>query len=264
MKSYIPFTYLDTLTTGANKPILSRGIDEEGERQSVVVKLMDSERMNAGAALKETVGAILARRLGLNSPEPFIVNVTPEFIQSRVEQEGYMRLANSAGLNYGCKNIEGLELFRPNSNLGKKLKDEALKIFYFDMLIQNTDRTNSVGGKPNLFLIGKDFWLLDHELAFSFLVPLIGRPPSEPWEFTDFDNNMVGNHILYRHLKGKTLNFAILDSFLKPLDLEFWEDLREAIPNVWDTGDFNLIKNHINQIKENEEKFIEQIKNLLS
>lgn len=191
IKSYVPFLYLGTLEAGANKPILTRGVDVEGIKRNIVVKLMDGERMSPASALKEVVGATLARRVGLKSPEPFIVDVNHDFIQSRLEMEGYMRLANSAGLNYGCENIEGLELFRPNSNLGKKLKDEALKIFYFDMLIQNTDRTSSVGGKPNLFIIGKDFWLLDHELAFSFLVPLIGRPPSEPWEFTDFDNNEI-------------------------------------------------------------------------
>jgi len=263
IKSYVPFLYLGTLEAGANKPILTRGVDDEGIKISIVVKLMDGERMSPASALKEVVGAILARRVGLKSPEPFIVDVNHYFIQSRLQMEGYTRLVNSAGLNYGCKYIEGLELFRPDSVLQKQQEDEALKIFYFDMLIQNPDRAHA-RGKPNLFAIGTDFWLLDHELAFSFLVPIIGRPKSEPWAFNDSDKDLIENHILYRHLKGKTLNFAILDSFLDPLDIAFWDELKEVIPPDWDTGDFELIKNHIDQIKENKENFIEQIKNLLS
>lgn len=55
-----------------------------------------------------------------------------------------------------------------------------------------------------------------------------------------------------------------MDSFLETLDLEFWEELREAIPTDWNLPDLELIRNHIEQIKENKENFIEQIKNLLS
>jgi len=154
-------------------------------------------------------------------------------------------------------------LVGPNDILDIGLYDQALKIFYFDLLIQNPDRT-TVHGKPNLFTTGLDLWVLDHELAFSFLDLIVGRLPTEPWEFNDSDRNMIEHHILFNQLKGKKLDFSILDGFLDPINDTFWVDLGKIIPKEWLNLDFDNISKHINAIRENQTLFINQIKMRLS
>ena len=173
--------YIQTLGSGTNKPILVRAVNDAGFKDDVVVKLMDSERMNPTAAMKELVGSLLAAELNLNTPIPYLSEITKEFINSQLGQPEYTRLQNSEGINFSTKNIRGLVEFGPFEDLAASLRNEALKIFYFDLLIQNPDRT-ILHGKPNLFTTGSDLWVLDHEIAFSFLGPLIGRPPTEPWD----------------------------------------------------------------------------------
>lgn len=263
MVTFFPFSYIETLGSGTNKPILTRAMDKENNREDIVIKLMDSERMDANAALKETVGAYLALELDLNTPYPLIAEISVEFSNSLLGNSEYSRVKNSIGKNFASKNIEGLELFSAYNTLPIGLQDEALKIFYFDLLIQNPDRT-TVNGKPNLFTSGKNFWILDHEIAFSFLFPIFGRPKTEPWEFTDLDKNMIENHVLYKKLKGKSLNFDILDNYLDSLNEDFWLNLSRIVPSEWLSEDFSKIAEHISSIRENQNLFINQVKLILS
>ena len=138
-----------------------------------------------------------------------------------------------------------------------------MKIFAFDLAIQNPDRTK-VYGKPNLFTTGTDLWVLDHEIAFSFLVPLIGRPSTNPWQIHANDMQMVENHVLYDKLKPKKLDFAVLEGFLDDIDDEFWDIVGEDLPNEWASDELQKIKTHITAIKDNQEEFIKQIKAILS
>jgi len=131
------------------------------------------------------------------------------------------------------------------------------------LVIQNPDRTIK-NGKPNLFTSGKSFWILDHEIAFSFLFPIIGRPKTNPWELTDFDKNMIENHVLYKKLKGKSLNFDILDNYLDSLNEDFWLNLSRIAPSEWVSEDFDKIAEHVSSIRENQSLFINQVKLILS
>jgi len=263
LEHYFPTNYIQTLSTGANKPILTRAVNRfSGIKEDIVVKLMDSERMGPNAAMKEITASFIAMKLGLKTPTPYICEINDLFINSRSGTTDYVRIKNSKGLNFATKNIVGLEQFGPHDILDSKLYPEALKIFSFDLMIQNPDRT-TVHGKPNLFTTGHDLWILDHELAFNFLIPLIGRTATNPWEFSPDDKNMIENHILFKKLKKKRLDFSLLDNFLDKINDTFWLNLIKIVPNKWLDDDFKKIKNHINSIKENQESFVNQIKVLL-
>ena len=222
LKEIHPLIFSKTLESGTNKPVLCRAVDEDGNKEDVVIKLIAGERMNESAFLKEFVGSKLADKLGLNTPEPFIALVSQDFIDSQEGEIHHNSLNASRGKNYSTKYIQGLETIGQFDKLHKKQTSDALKIFAFDLAIQNPDRTK-VYGKPNLFTTGTDLWVLDHEIAFSFLVPLIGRPSTNPWQIHANDMQMVENHVLYDKLKPKKLDFAVLEGFLDDIDDEFWD-----------------------------------------
>ncbi len=219
--------------------------------------------MNSDAFLRELVASRLAKALSLMTPEPCLAVIVEEFAESQHGSALYQRLLSSIGTHFSTHYIPGLQLFGKYDRLTPKQYDGALKIFIFDLLIQNPDRT-IVHGKPNLFTTGADLWILDHELAFSFLLPIVGRPQTEPWQIHASDINMIQNHVLYAKLKGKKLNFAILEDFLNPLQNEWWEDLRGEIPDDWHSAQFEQIRAHVLAVRDNQKTFLAQVKNLLS
>lgn len=95
-------------------------------------------------------------------------------------------------------------------------------------------------------------------------MPIIGRPKTNPWEIHSKDLTMIRNHILYGKLKGKKLNFSVLDNYLDRFDDDFWNNLLKIIPESWMSEDFDKIVNHIKEIRVHQQAFIAQIKNILS
>jgi hypothetical protein len=170
-----------TFESGANKPVLCRAVNQNGIKEDIVIKLLHGERMSNDAFQKESIASRLATGLQLKTPEPYIAIISDEFVESQLGQLHYDTLRLSKGKNYSTKYIQGLEIIGEFDKLNKKQINDALKIFVFDLLIQNPDRTIK-HGKPNLFTTGTDLWVLDHEIAFSFLVPIIGQPKTNSWE----------------------------------------------------------------------------------
>ena len=73
----------EVMATGANTPQLIRGVCiENGEKSNYVVKYLAAGRMYVGAYAKELMGVCIASQLGLNVPEPVMVHVTKEFIET--------------------------------------------------------------------------------------------------------------------------------------------------------------------------------------
>ncbi len=260
---YYPTNYIKTLGTGTNKPILVHAMDKDGNRDEMVVKLLESERMDRHANLRELVATLIAQKLKINIPEAAQISINNDFVQTLFGQYEHGRVQKSIGLNFGCKYLEDLQQMSVYDDLKKTQTKDALKIFYFDMMIQNADRT-IVGGKPNLFYKNDQLWILDHELAFTFLFPIIGRASTEPWIINESDKNMVENHILYSKLKNNISDFSSLEDILVPLTSEFWRETESDIPIEWMSEDFAKIKDHINSINDNSHSFLKQIITLLS
>lgn len=263
IKVFYPTNYIKTLGNGTNKPILVHAIDEDGNKLELVVKLLESERMDINANLRELTATIIAQRLEIPIPDAAVINVNNDFVETLINNSEYKRVNSSIGLNFGCTYLEDMQQISTSDELKVTKISQALKIFYFDMMIQNADRT-FVGGKPNLFFKDDQLVILDHELAFTFLFPIIGRPNSEPWIINKFDKKMVENHVLYSKLKNNVKDFSTLEGILVPLSSEFWNDAKSQIPLEWISEDFNKIKDHINAIKDNSVAFLDQIITLLS
>lgn len=192
---FTPLMILKTMGTGANEPVLMRAVDRSGVKSDVVVKLISSERMDADRSMRELVGSFMALHIGLNAPAPCLTLIDATTAELAHTAKLKQRLTDSQGLNFSSLNIEDLVLRVKSDTLSKNLRSDALKVFVFDLLIQNPDRTIGPGGKTNFFTTGDDLWVLDHELAFSYLDLIF--PPAEPWVFTAADlDGFIKKHVL--------------------------------------------------------------------
>jgi hypothetical protein len=86
---------------------------------------------------------------------------------------------------------------------------DAVQIYAFDMLIQNPDRR---GDNPNCGNFRGRLVAYDHEMAFSFLYPIVGG--GEPWEVPSFAR---------RHIFHPPLAVAARNSGVD------WQPVRRAI-----------------------------------
>lgn len=71
---------LDSFETGANKPLLIRGVDNNGNKGDYVVKFRRAERMSAEASMRELLAAFIAKQMQIPVINPAIVNVSRAFI----------------------------------------------------------------------------------------------------------------------------------------------------------------------------------------
>lgn len=256
-----PEMYHETLGSGANKPMLITGVDEKtGQSDDYVVKIKAGERMGPDASFRELLACFLAMEVGIPVVKPAAVNIDNEFVLTVNDREENKRLQSSIGLNFGSTYVKNKQVIPKNGVLNDKQVKYGLDIFWFDMLIQNLDRTFE---KQNLFSSGNEIIIFDHELAFSFLI-LIGGDP-EPWVVT---RNKLGNWndlFLPSKIHKKKINADDISERLDKLEDKFWNKAEELIPTDWyNEVYFNKIKHHIELVRSHKENFIHHLQMLLS
>jgi hypothetical protein len=82
-------------------------------------------------------------------------------------------------------------------------------------------------------LQNKEIYLIDHELAFSFLYDIF--PSSMPWQLTTTEAFTATNHVFYNFLKGKSYNFTDFLEKLLIFGPTFWQAVRNQLPQSWQT-----------------------------
>ena len=235
--------FMKPLTESANKPFVILGINKSSlEKNEYVVKLNNSQRMSANAALREIIGSLIAIELGIPTPLPVIIEISNEFVQTRKGFDDYLRFSQSIGINFGNKflgdNVIQFMPVIPESYEGlKKLLQE---VFIFDVFIENTDRKVNT---PNLMMKDHIVYVIDHEIAFSFIHALF--PNNKPWIFNNEIYELIRIHCLYSNLKGKKfLTNDFFEEFSK-LNDTFWTKAYELLPNQWKLNDFSKIRDYL-------------------
>jgi len=144
----IATTYQTSLTTGRTTPGVFICEDANGNSAGeYVVKLKSNLETGNAGLLRETVGNLLANELGIDAPEPAIVEIPIELADGVADPRVAQAVQQSIGLNFGSKNLSGGYYAWPDEKtVPTSLKQLANDIFVFDALIQNPDRRR---GKPN-------------------------------------------------------------------------------------------------------------------
>lgn len=173
---------------------------QTGERVEAVVKLKDGERMGDGRSHAcELMGAWLAREMNILVPEPNVVEISGDLHKSLQGSSFYSRVKRSIGLNFGSQNLLNMTQPDQREELKRSHIIDAQRIFLFDLMIINPDRTPV---KVNMLSDQKHIFAIDHELAFT-AIPFLFPSRATPWQLNQYDVETVNNGILKPLIQGK-------------------------------------------------------------
>ncbi|HLZ85955.1 MAG TPA: HipA family kinase [Puia sp.] len=250
---------IESFETGANRPLLIRGVDAAGNKGDYVVKFLGAERMSTEACMRELLAAFIAAQMEIQVVNPVIVNISQDFVDLLKGNSAWQYASKSLGYNYGSEYIKRHSIIIPAQDLNHHQLYYAQTIFAFDVTIQNPDRTIE---KPNMLTEGTEIVIYDHELAFSFVMDIFPNP--KPWELRQADLEWIGRHCLLPKIKGKEYDFEEFSNRFNNLDENFWAIARSLIPKEWLSDQFDRIKQHFSAICNNKDAFIIELKKLMS
>lgn len=221
------------LKGGSTQPCLLLVASHNGKPiGSYVVKIFkyrNIEQLNGTA--KEVYANVLARHFELSVPQGALIEVEQWLINELKKLPEYAGWDITEGVYFGTSYIEGGIDYTEAVKNKISIWDKE-NIFAFDALIRNTDRTPR---KQNLFLIGEQPHVIDHELALKIIAPFEEDLRQKNWAF------LVANP------KGsKHLFLDDLSNFHKkePITFDqFAENLRNLKPE-------RLLRNEAEQLAE--------------
>ena len=116
------------------------------------------------ALIAEIIVGLLAREVGLPTPEIALVEIVDEFGRSEPDPEIQDLLRASHGLNFGARYLDGAFNFDANAAVDFISPELAARIVWFDAFVSNPDRTHR---NPNLMVCGRKPFLIDHGAALD-------------------------------------------------------------------------------------------------
>lgn len=254
VSNVIATTYMDVCGTGRNRPCRFSCVNSDNISADYIVKFHGSI---GPRIICEFVGSILAKTLGFNTPGIAIVHSDLRLAGVIPDAEARENFKKKSGPHFGSLDLGiGMSVMNPGYSLRGRALEQAVDIFAFDMLIQNTDRSGGGGaGKPNILFKGDDLFLIDHELAFSFINVLF---PKEPWELRK--EGLAERHLFYTQVKKHSTNNVVLfDRIIQSFSGIRLDDIQEALnalPSEWhDDRYVSKILSHFDKVLSNVDKF---------
>jgi len=203
--------------------------DPETER--FVVKSLGNPHVTEFSLFNEVVGNLLARRLGLNTPEPALIKITENFAEaahSTVARYSYSIVPGTAA---GAAFL-GTGLLPPSAGVisGDTL-EQLVRIYAFDLVMQNPDRRVD---KPNCMVQRGNVIAFDFELCFSFIFAI---PAADP---CDFCSHGIARRHLFHSVLSSALSKVGIDwqpflKSLKALSDEQVHNITLSVPSEWAT-----------------------------
>jgi hypothetical protein len=251
-------SFVRCLESGKTRPCLFFcGSDAEDINGAYVVKLKSSvEGKETGLAF-ELIASELAHLLGLPTPEPAIIEITPALGAIMDDSEFVLRIGANAGLNFGSKFMAGgFMKWAVGMGIPTNLVQLAIEIFAFDAMIQNPDRRAE---KPNVLWKDEELYMIDHEMSFSFVYDIFPSPT--PWKIAGL--NFLKNHLFYHGLQQKTVNLDRFAGVLEALSDDNLGAVLSNIPREWDNDKIPRVAEHIKEVVNHSNEFIDEIRRFL-
>jgi hypothetical protein len=241
--------------SGRTRPCLLICGDDEGNQVEVVVKFRAGLETGFNGLVCEALASLLAIDLDLPVPEPVLVLVDDLFANAILPREFANLARQSVGLNFGTRKLpSGLNTWPNDKAVPVLLRPLASEIFAFDVIIQNPDRRLD---NPNIQWKGTELYIYDHELAFSFVIPVIGWQP--PWTGEGLD--FLQQHIFYRGLRGAEIDLARITGAFEAITDERLNEYVNTVPESWrnEGGASEKIVEYLREARQN----IEEIANVI-
>ncbi len=251
--------YTRRMTSGRTKPAVFMCEDLDGNSAGeFVVKLKRGIETGVVGLVCELLSALLAAELGLRTPNPAIVEIDPAIggLLGVSDSEMARIIRNSGGLNFASEVlVGGYGVWPIDKSVPASLRSSAGDMLTFDALIQNPDRKVN---NPNFLWKANEIFLIDHELAFSFLYEIGER--DNPWSLRGKAGNFLNEHVFYRELKGRELDLARFQGALEAISDDDLAGMFDQIPREWNNDRVSRISNHVKSVRDHAAEFINQVK----
>lgn len=238
--------YIGDVGSGRTQPIFAVAEDDAGEVREVVLKFSSRCDLGTSSLAVEVIAACLAGSIGLPIPEPFLVDLSPEW-RAALPADVRQRVSEFDNLAFGSKLISPQwPAWTVANRLSPTMVQTAAEILAFDAFTENVDRRE---GNPNCFVSGDQLRIFDHELAFPR--GLIG---GKPWSAGGMKplTELPGRHIFHGQLVGQAVDHAAIQSKWAALRDEDIEDYGAAVPAEWrDEAFVSDILEKIRQVRDN-------------
>lgn len=221
--------FLGTVGNGRTQP-LHLGCDrQDGSTIEVIAKFSATCDEGVVNLAREVVAACLAGDLGLPIPTPYLVEITPEFIDVISDPGVRANVAASSSLAFGSTFItRQYSTWVTGTKISDAMTPIAAAIFAFDAIVQNPDRRD---GNANCVVRGDECRIFDHELCFAHDKILFWKPP---WILDGLSSLRVpGNHIFRAGLSRKRPDFSAVSDQWQRLSDERLLEYEKAIPAEW-------------------------------
>lgn len=248
------------MSSGRTSPLLC-GCEDQSERTvgSYVVKIRGNLDRAEEALAAELLGSLIASHFGILVPESALVEITPAFaelVAMRLPQIA-KHVRKSVGTNFGSELLSGAGTWPVDRSIPDSMLGSAVDIFAFDALIQNPDRRYS---NPNLLTSGDNFFVYDHEAAFSFLLDI--SPSAYPWRLER--EAYLSDHVFFRRLRLAPINLVEFREKLLSLTDEVLDQIIAEIPSRWAGIGTKKIKAHLQAIREHADEFVAAVQGRLA
>lgn len=251
-------TFYGVMESGYSKALRLK-CGNEKTTGDYIVKLENDLYSKRVGLISELISYIIAKKIGVTIPDIALINIDDEFCNSVTDIDVKNRLLQNKGMNFGSKILTGgFVKLRTKDLRSLSSADNLIKIFVFDMIICNYDR---IENNSNMLTNGKEIFVIDHELAFAFL--LKGNKCIEPFWRLSISPNYLRKHFFHDILVLNGPNHNITNDMISRLDSELAKECLDSRTTAWDHDQINDIYNYIDDLVNNKENFETELKNLL-
>ena len=244
-------------TGGATKPLRMACVSSAGKRIEVYVRY-NSEDCPVGGLVRDLIGCLLAKNVGIAVADIALVEVPNELIAHIRETNSVVakRLSYAVAPKLGSISAgSGYQLCSSPLVITPGLRAAALKMWVFDELIFNFDRTHT---KPNCLFKGNDLIAIDHEKSLnlsqfgSFLCPKM------PWDSSWRPNE---SHVFYDAVKPMALDFALINNGWDALNTQLIDCICSTVPTAWGADEVvEQIRCYLQSLHQNIENSLENLR----
>jgi hypothetical protein len=213
------------------------------------VKGFDLPEITNFGLFSEVFGNQLARSLGIDTPAPCLVHLSLPFVEATNFVLRREKLALSPGIASGCEYFSRGYSNVSAQSLSPDEFEQAIRIYGFDLLVQNPDRTVV---RPNCAARGGQIKLFDFETAFSFVL-LIGTQ-NRPWEVSK--HGLGPKHLFYSELlrKKRVLDWKPFIKSVAGITGGGIDEMIEGLPQDW-IEHAPTVRAHLLEVAKNAHRF---------
>ena len=224
-----PIEFRRRTKSGRTRPAIVVCETVDGKEVEAIAKFSASCDEGVVNLAREAIGACLAGDLGLPITQPWLLDLSSDWVESVVDTDARAIIRESAPVAFGSTWAGSqFNAWNSGSNLRSGTVPSALGVFVFDAIVQNPDRR---ADNPNCLVSGVEIRVFDHELAFSHGLVIGWKPP---WAAGSMQHLMQdGFHIFRSKLRTEFLDFGPVKEAWERITDSRLDHYEAAIPLEW-------------------------------